>query len=111
VPAAVHGGNPGGTLGTGNGADMGAAPGEPSCREISKSLVRRGEPEKEKFASLNNMSGDNNVVGVEIKTPVAFVIIEVSEENTSSGPGCQFVSDFGREIGIAGATEHAHVLI
>jgi hypothetical protein len=57
------------------------------------------------------MSGDNNVVGVGIKTPVAFVIREVSEENTSSGPGCQFMSSFGREIGIAGATEHAHVLI
>jgi hypothetical protein len=55
--------------------------------------------------------GDDNVVGGEIVTPIAFVISGVSEENTSGRPGCQFVSDFGREIRIVGATEHAQVLI
>jgi hypothetical protein len=35
----------------------------------------------------------------------------VSEENTSGGPGCQFVSGFGEEIRIAGTTKHAQVLI
>jgi hypothetical protein len=55
--------------------------------------------------------GDDDVVGGEIKTPVAFIISEVSEENSSGGLGCQFVSGFGREIGIPGATEHVQVLI
>jgi hypothetical protein len=57
------------------------------------------------------MSDDNDVVGGQIETLVAFVIDGVSKENTSSGPGCQFVSVFGGEIGIAGATEHTQVLI
>jgi hypothetical protein len=35
----------------------------------------------------------------------------VSEANTSGGPGCQFVSGFGREIRIAGTPEHTQVLI
>jgi hypothetical protein len=36
----------------------------------------------------NIVSGDDDVSGVEVKRPVAFVIIGVSEENTSSGPRC-----------------------
>jgi hypothetical protein len=32
------------------------------------------------------MSGDDDVVGGEIETPVAFVISRVFEENTSDGP-------------------------
>jgi hypothetical protein len=59
----------------------------------------------------NNMSKDDDVVDCEIETLIAFVIGGVSKENTSGGPGCQFVSSFGREIGIAGAIEHAQVLI
>jgi transketolase N-terminal domain/subunit len=55
--------------------------------------------------------GDDDVVGGEIETPIAFVVSEVSEENTSGGPGCQFVSGFSREIRVAGSTEHAQVLI
>jgi hypothetical protein len=35
----------------------------------------------------NNMSGDDDVVGGEIKTPINFVISGVSEDNTSGGPG------------------------
>jgi hypothetical protein len=57
------------------------------------------------------MSRDDDVVVGEIKTPVTFVISEVSEENTSCGPRCQFVSGCGREIRIAGTTEHAQMLI
>jgi hypothetical protein len=57
------------------------------------------------------VSGDDNVVGGEIKTPITFVVSGVSEENTSGGPGCQFVSGFDGEIRIAGTTEHAQVLI
>jgi hypothetical protein len=57
------------------------------------------------------VSGDDDVVGDEIKTPVAIVISGVFEENTSSGPRCQFVTGFGGEIRIAGVTEHAQVLI
>jgi hypothetical protein len=57
------------------------------------------------------MLRDDVVVCGEIKAPLVFVIRGVSMENTSSGPGCQFMSDFGGEIGIAGATKHAQVLI
>jgi hypothetical protein len=34
----------------------------------------------------NNMLRNDNVVGGEIETPIAFVIREVSKENTSGGP-------------------------
>jgi hypothetical protein len=57
------------------------------------------------------VSGDDDVVGGEIKTPITFVVSRVSKENTSGGPGCQFVSGFGGEIRIAGTTEHVQVLI
>jgi hypothetical protein len=57
------------------------------------------------------MSGDDNVVGGEIKTPVTFVVSRVSEKNTSGGPECQFASIFSGEISIADTTEHAQVLI
>jgi hypothetical protein len=57
------------------------------------------------------VSGDDDIVGGEIKTPVTFVVSRVFEENTSGGLGCQFVSSFSREIRIAGTTEYAQVLI
>jgi hypothetical protein len=57
------------------------------------------------------MSGDDDVIGGEIKTPIAFVIDRVSEEDTSGGPGCQFMKCLGGEVGIAGATKHSQVLI
>jgi hypothetical protein len=57
------------------------------------------------------MLRDDAVVGGEIETPVAFVIDEVSEKNKSSEPRWRFVSGFGGEIGIAGATKHTQVLI
>jgi hypothetical protein len=57
------------------------------------------------------VSGDNNVVGGEIKTLITFVASRVSKENTSSEPRCQFVSGFGGEIRIASTTEHVQVLI
>jgi hypothetical protein len=57
------------------------------------------------------VSGDDNVVGGEIKIPVTFVVSGVSKENTSGGSGCQFVNGFGKEIRIAGTTGHVHVLI
>jgi hypothetical protein len=34
------------------------------------------------------MSIDDDIVGGEIKTPVTFVVSEVSKENTSGGLGC-----------------------
>jgi hypothetical protein len=55
--------------------------------------------------------GDDDIVGGEIETLVAFVISGVSKENTSGGSGCKFVSGFHEEIRIAGATKHAQVLI
>jgi hypothetical protein len=91
---------------------MGATPGESSFRKMSKSLVRQGEAEKRNStSSRKHMSGDDNVVGGEIETQVAFVIGGVSEENTYGGPRCQFVSIFGGDIGIAGTTKHTQVLI
>jgi hypothetical protein len=47
----------------------------------------------------NNVSGDDDVVGGEIKTPVTFVVNGVFEKNTSGGLGCQFVSGFGGGLG------------
>jgi hypothetical protein len=44
------------------------------------------------------MSGDDNVIGGEIKISIAFVI-------------SQFMRCLGGEIGIAGTTEHPQVLI
>jgi hypothetical protein len=35
----------------------------------------------------NNMLGDDDVVGREIETPIAFMVSGVSEEDTMSGPG------------------------
>jgi hypothetical protein len=57
------------------------------------------------------VSGDDDIVGGEIKTLVTFVVSGVSEENTSGGVGCQFMGGFGGEIRIAGTTKHAQVLI
>jgi hypothetical protein len=72
--------------------------------------MRRGR-EGEICLIKNNVSRDDDVVGGEIKTPITFVVNGVSEENTSNGSGCQFVSGFGGEIRIAGATKHTQVLI
>jgi hypothetical protein len=57
------------------------------------------------------MSGDDDVIGGEMKAPVTFMVSGVSEKNTSRGPGCQFVNGFGGEIRIAGTTEHVQVRI
>jgi hypothetical protein len=65
----------------------------------------RRSREQELCLIRNNMVGDDDVVGGEIKTLITFVISGVSEENTSGEPRCQFMSGFGREIGIAGTTE------
>jgi hypothetical protein len=57
------------------------------------------------------MSGDDDAIGGEIETPIAFVIGRVSKKGTSGGSGCQFMRCLSREVGIAGATEHPQVLI
>jgi hypothetical protein len=57
------------------------------------------------------MLGDDDVIGGEIETPIVFVIGRVSKEDTSGGPGCQFMRCFDEEVGIAGATRHSQVLI
>jgi hypothetical protein len=57
------------------------------------------------------MSGDDDVIGGEIETPIAFVIDRVSEEDTSGGLECQFMRCLDREVGIADATKHSQVLI
>jgi hypothetical protein len=57
------------------------------------------------------MSGDDDAVGGEIEAPITFVISGVSEEDTSSVLGGQFVGSLCREVGIANTTEYAQVLI
>jgi hypothetical protein len=47
-----------------------------------------GRGREGKIYLIKNVSEDDNVVGGEIKTSVAFVINRVSEENTFGGPGC-----------------------
>jgi hypothetical protein len=49
---------------------------------------------------------NDDVIGREIETAIAFVIDRISKEGTSSGQGCQFMRCLGGEVGIAGATEH-----
>jgi hypothetical protein len=61
---------------------MGGTPGESSCKKMSKSLVT-GRGREEEIWLIKNVSGDDDVVGGEIKTLIAFVIGGVSEENTS----------------------------
>jgi hypothetical protein len=56
------------------------------------------------------MSGDDDVIGGEIEAPIDFVIGRVSEEDTSGGPGCQFMRCLGGEVRIACATKHSQVL-
>jgi hypothetical protein len=57
------------------------------------------------------MLGDDDVVGGEIETPIAFVISKISKEDTTSGSVCQSVSILSGKVGIANTTEHAQVLI
>jgi hypothetical protein len=57
------------------------------------------------------MSGDDNVVGGEIKTPITFVISGVYEEVTTSGPGGQFVGSLCEKVGIANTAKNTQVLI
>jgi hypothetical protein len=57
------------------------------------------------------MSGDDDVVDGEIETPITFVISKVSEEDTTSGLGVQFVDNLCGEVGIANIAKHAQVLI
>jgi hypothetical protein len=71
--------------------------------------MRRGR-EGKICLTKDNLSRDDDVVGGVIETLVAFVIGRESEENTSGGSSCKFVSSLGREIRIAGATEHMQVL-
>jgi hypothetical protein len=59
----------------------------------------------------NNMSGDDDVIGGVIETLIAFVIGRVSEEGTSGEPGCQFMSWWIGEVGIASTIEHLQVFI
>jgi hypothetical protein len=57
------------------------------------------------------MLRDNDVIGEEIETPIAFMINKVSEEDTYGGPRCQFMRCLGGEVKRAGATEHSQVLM
>jgi hypothetical protein len=72
--------------------------------------MRRGS-EGEDCLIKDNMPGDDDVVGGEIETLISFVVSEVSEEDTTSGPGGQFVSSLCGEVGIADAAKHTQVLI
>jgi hypothetical protein len=56
------------------------------------------------------MSIDDDVVGGEIDTPITFAISRVSEEDTTSGPGGQFVGILYREVGIENTAEQTQVL-
>jgi hypothetical protein len=64
-----------------------------------------------KFVSSKTICREMMMLLVEIETLIAFVISKVSEEDTSSGPGCQFMRCLGGEVGIVGTTEHPQVLI
>jgi hypothetical protein len=57
------------------------------------------------------MSEDDDVVGKEIKDVGNLCDQRNIQKNIFDGSGCQFVSSFGRGIGIAGATKHTHMFI
>jgi hypothetical protein len=57
------------------------------------------------------MSRDDDIVGEEIKTPIVIMIGRVSKQDTSGGPGCQFMRCLDGEVGIPGATKYLQVLI
>jgi hypothetical protein len=60
---------------------------------------------------IKNMSGDDDVGGGEIETPITFVISGVSEEDTTSGRGGQFVGSLCGKVGIASTAEHTQVVV
>jgi hypothetical protein len=45
------------------------------------------------------MSGDDDVIGREIETPIALVVDRVSEEDTFGGPKCQFLGVWAERLG------------
>jgi hypothetical protein len=70
-----------------------------------------GRSSKGEDCLIKNMTGNNDVVGGDIETPIAFVISRVSNDFTMSGPGDQFVGSLCGEVGIVNTTEHMQVVI
>jgi hypothetical protein len=48
---------------------------------------------------IKNKLGDDNVVGEEIETPIAFMISGVSEEDTTSGLGANLWAACAKRLG------------
>jgi hypothetical protein len=57
------------------------------------------------------MPRDDNTVGLEIETAIAFVFTWVAEEDAMGRAGCEFVGSTGIEIRKAQATEHVEMII
>jgi hypothetical protein len=57
------------------------------------------------------MTGDDDVVGEEVKTVVPLVVRRVTEEKITSGAGKDLVGSGGGGVGIAGTTKDLKVVI
>jgi hypothetical protein len=61
--------------------------------------VRQRGSEGKYYLIKNNMSGDDDVVGGEIETPITFVIIGLSEEDTMSELGANLWAAYAERLG------------
>jgi hypothetical protein len=59
----------------------------------------------------HDVSRDDDTVCGEIKTSVALVIGRVAEEDAQCGARCKFMRSDNGEVGIASASERAHVMV
>ena len=59
----------------------------------------------------DDMTRDDDTVGGEVETPVAFVIGGVADEDTQSGAWGKFVGGGGSEVGIAGAPKNSKFMV
>jgi hypothetical protein len=66
-----------------------------------KSRAGRGLGERKGGFVEHNVAGDDDTIGGDIKTAVAFVFRRVTMEDTHGGAGSEFMGGSGRYVGIA----------
>jgi hypothetical protein len=59
----------------------------------------------------DNMAGDDDSIGGEVKTPVTLVIRRVADEHTQSSAWGKFVGSSGSEVWVAGAPESSEIVV
>jgi hypothetical protein len=66
-----------------------------------KSRAGRGLGERKGGFVEHNVAGDDDTIGGDIKTAIAFVFRRVTKEDTHGGAGSKFMGGSGRDVGIA----------